>query len=87
MVYKPKRVNLTDINNKWVTLLTYIQNGVAPVCRCILKDEADAKWAIKGMQEVCGRDPQFQLVVFRRRNEVYVVKSGILQDIVVEGVR
>lgn len=87
MTYKPQAINLTGIRDRWVKLLTHTQNGLAPAYRYILKDETEARWVCNSLHRVCDRDTRFRFVIFRKRNEVYVVKSDILQDIVITGVR
>lgn len=84
MTRRSQVVNLKGVYQKWVRLLTHIQNGTSPICRCTFEDEAGAKHAYYKLHNACVRDSWFRLVIFRRQNEVYIVKSDAIQDLIVE---
>lgn len=85
MQYKPVRIRVDTVDNRWHLLVTRACNGLAPVCRYIFKDETDAKCAMLRMYHVIDANTQFRVALFRRGNEVYIVKSDAIQVAFIEG--
>lgn len=85
MANKPWVIDLKSTPDKWVTLLTHLNNKIPYAYRCVFPDNETAIRAYERMVYACGRSPGLKLMLARKQNEVYVVKPDVAQEVIIEG--